>query len=769
MKLTKKSIFYGILVFGVIVNLLTLFNVNQFYLRAIIAFIFLTTIPGLLLMLILKIREINPWEYLVYIVGLSITFLMFGGLFINWMLPLIGIDKPLSLVPLLISFDIFLLIFWLIAYKRNKEIYFEIKPPKLSNLNRVFFIIPLIFPILSILGAVNLNNGGSNYLTIIMLAGIALYVLMVVLYRNKLNKNIYPFSILMISTSLILAVSLRSQYVSGWDIFQEYYVFQLTKEGFIWNMSSYPDAYNACLSINILPTALSSFLKINDQYIYKLLFQLIFGFISVGVFLFLRRFAKDITAFIASFFFISQLGFFASLPKEVRQEIALLFFALALLILFNKNINVMAKNILFLVFGFSMIVSHYTTSYITLALFIFTYLLCLIFRKTESKKPFSKIYEKLNLKEKGSRPGKRKQYLSGILVLILIVFSFIWYAQVTKISTDFVNLTQKTIQNMGKIFSSEMRERGLSFNSQWNIFYKQEDEFPRLKDYEKDIKLEYENKQYVSLYPPEKYGDYDTKLIYSENIPPKINAGIVSNIYVFMEIVKKIMKVFLIVGIFYLFFFQLKKRKIDLEYVFLCLIGLLGIVAMLILPYVTLEYSLERFYQQTLIFISLLAVLGASVIFKFVKENYRILVVSIIILFYYLFFSGFIPQIVGGSDASLWLNNYGESYDVHYTHRTEVISVNWLQSNWDNKSLVYADRLAAWRLLAFGKFTLVFDDVLPTTIDRNSYVYLRYSNVVKNQNYKRYENKGLTFNYPIEFLNQNKNLIYNNGGSKIFK
>jgi len=769
MRLTKSRIFFGILVFVLVVNLLTLFNIDQFYFRAIFSFVFLITVPGLLLMLMLKIREINPWEYLVYTIGLSIAFLMFGGLFVNWVLPSIGIDKPLLLMPLLISFDIFLMIFLFIAYKRNKEIYLEIHPPKLSNLNKFFFIILLIFPTLSILGAITLNNGGPNYLMIIMIAGIALYVLMVVLYRNKLNKNIYPFSILIITISLLLAVSLRSWYASGWDIFQEYYVFQLTRESFIWNMSSYPDAYNACLSITILPTVLSSFLKINDQYIYKVLFQLIFAFISVGVFLFLRRFARDIIAFIASFFFISQLGFFASLPKEVRQEIALLFFALTLLILFNKNINAMAKNILFLAFGFSMIVSHYTTSYITLAFFIFTYLLCFIFRKTESKKFFSKIYERLNLTKKGSRLGKRKQYLSVILIIALIIFSFIWYAQVTKISTDLINLAQKTIQNMGKTFSSEMREKGLSFNSQWNIFYKQEDETPRLKDYIKDIKLEYENKQYMSLYPPEKYGDYSPKLIDSENVPPKINVSIVSNIYVFMEIIKKIMKVFLIVGIFYLFFFQLKKRKIDFEYIFLCLIGFFGILAMLIIPYVTLEYSLERFYQQTLIFISLLAVSGSSVIFKFLKEKYRILIVLIIILFYYLFFSGFIPQIIGGSDASLWLNNYGESYDVHYSHRTEVISAKWLQSNWDNKNLVYADRLAAWRLLAFGKFTLVFDDVLPTTIDRNSYVYLRYSNVVKNQNYKRYKNKGLTFNYPIEFLNQNKNLIYSNGESKIFK
>jgi len=769
MKLTKKTIFFGILIFGLIINLLTIFNVDQFYFRAAITFIFLTIIPGLLLMLILKIRNINPWEYLVYTIGLSIAFLTFIGLFVNWVLPLIGIDKPLSLLPLLISFDIFLLVFWIIAYKRNRDIYLEIRPLKLSNLNLVFIIILLIFPVLSILGALALNNDGTNILTMIMLAGITVYVLMVVLYRSKLNENIYPLSILMISVSLLLAVSLRSWYVSGWDIFQEYYVFQLTKEGFNWSMSNFDSAYNACLSVTILPTVLSSFLKINDHYVFKLLFQLILSFISVGVFLFFKRLTKDILAFIASIFFISQPTFFDHLTKAVRQEIAFLFFALALLVLFSKNINSIQKRIVFTVFGFSLIVSHYTTAYIALAFFIFTYLISIIFRKTENRKPFLKIYEKLNLKEKGRRLKERKYYLSGILVILLIAFAFLWYAQLTKISGDLIDLTKKTVKNMENIFNEEMKEEGLSLSSQWNIFYKQEDKTYLLRDYIKDINLEYESRSYLSYYPPEKYGDYSPKLMDFGIIPLKINADIVSKIYVFMEIIKKIMKVLIIIGTLYLLFFQLKKRKVDVEYISLCLVGIFSLVAMMILPIITIEYSLDRLYLQTLIFLSPLAIFGSFVIFKFIRKNYRIVLVSIIILFYYLFFSGFISQVVGGTDAPLQLNNYGSSYDHHYTHRTEVVSSNWLKSNWDNKSFIYADKFASWRLLTFGKFTLVFDDVLPSTIDKNAYVYLRYSNVAKNLNFKRYKGRGLIFNYPTEFLDQNKNLIYSNGGSKIFK
>ena len=218
MKLTKNKIFFKILIFGLIVNLLVILDIQYLYLRAIFSFIFLITVPGLLIMLMLKIREIGFWEYLVYTIGLSIAFLMFGGLFINWTLPLVGIDKPLSLVPLFVSFNIFLLIFWLIAFKRNKEISLKIKLLKLDGLNKLFFTIPIIFPILGIFGTNILNNQGPNYLTLIMLGGIAVYVFFIVLFRKKLNENIYPWSILMMSISLLLMYSLRSWHIIGWDI-----------------------------------------------------------------------------------------------------------------------------------------------------------------------------------------------------------------------------------------------------------------------------------------------------------------------------------------------------------------------------------------------------------------------------------------------------------------------------------------------------------------------------------------------------------------------
>ena len=103
MKLTKNVLLLGILIFGLIANFLVCFDIQYFYLRAVLSFIYLTTIPGLLIMLMFEIRKIGLWEYFVYTIGLSIAFLMFGGLLVNWALPLTGINQPLSLQPNLLA------------------------------------------------------------------------------------------------------------------------------------------------------------------------------------------------------------------------------------------------------------------------------------------------------------------------------------------------------------------------------------------------------------------------------------------------------------------------------------------------------------------------------------------------------------------------------------------------------------------------------------------------------------------------------------------
>src|SRR5258708_4256239 len=114
---------------------------------------------------------------------------------------------------------------------------------------------------------------------------------------------------------------------------------------------------------------------------------------------------------------------------------------------------------------------------------------------------------------------------------------------------------------------------------------------------------------------------------------------------------------------------------------------------------------------------------------------YTTLFRSIILIFglYYLSYSEFIPQLVGGKEERLHLNNGGLYYDEYYTHKEEIFAGKWLKANYNSKTLIYSDLITVNRLIAFSNFGIdgFMLDVVPEMIDKNSYVFADYTHVTK--------------------------------------
>ena len=82
-------------------------------------------LPGLLLQ-ILFFRKLNfGLNTFLYAIGLSISFWTFGGLLLNTLLPLIGIDRPLQLT-LFINLLISVTLLCVITFNRRLHDEFEI-------------------------------------------------------------------------------------------------------------------------------------------------------------------------------------------------------------------------------------------------------------------------------------------------------------------------------------------------------------------------------------------------------------------------------------------------------------------------------------------------------------------------------------------------------------------------------------------------------------------------------------------------------------------
>ena len=769
MKLTRNKLFFGILAFIAAADLLVLLDVHFFNLRAIFSSLFLLIIPGLLIILVIGINKTGFMENIFLIIGLSISFLLFAGLLFNWLFYFIGVKEPLSLVPLAIGFNILLLTLWVIAFFRNRDLFTEVKPPGLGRVSNIFLLVPIVFPILSVLGAGVLNNNGPNYLTLVMLGGIAVYVVLAVLFRKKTNSLIYPWVIWMLGAALLLMYSLRSRYILGYDIHQEYLMFLVTKENLHWTMASFRgSAYNACLSITILPAVFSSFLDINDEYIFKLVIQVVFSVVPVVIYFLLKRFfKKGIVAFLSVFFFISQFQFMQQMPSLIRQEVSVLFFVLLLFIIFEDRFKNNVKNILLLIFCFSMIVSHYSTNYIALILFSFVYIVWLFFRKTANIGFFSRIYRKLNLKD-NKKLSIKKIKLNGIIVLILIIFSFLWTFQLTQSSGNIINAVRNTAGNIGKIFTNELRseQAQIALGGSTRIHTQQD-----VLQYKNEVTQDFiTNKSWIGFYDPQDYSDYRIEARYSKAIPPP--SAVIEDISKYVKtIINRILQFLILAGILYLIFFEFKRLEISAEYIIMALGSLFLLGVILFIPYISIAYNFERLFQQTLIILAPTPIIVTLAIFRFVKNKNRVYVpLAVLLVLFFLFFSGFMTQFVGGKPG-VNLNNFGEEYNRFYTHRSEVHSLEWLSQEFDRDYEIYMEKYArlkaSYFLDLYEKSAIPY--ILPSIMGRDSYVYSSYPNTTEQIVGVSYRNGFLEYNYPAGFLNENKNKIYDNGGSEIFK
>jgi len=86
---------FFLLSIGLLISADVAILLNIPFLCQILGLFFLTVLPGLLILQALKLNKIGSIEKLVLTVGLSISFLMFFGLFINNLLPSLGYATPL--------------------------------------------------------------------------------------------------------------------------------------------------------------------------------------------------------------------------------------------------------------------------------------------------------------------------------------------------------------------------------------------------------------------------------------------------------------------------------------------------------------------------------------------------------------------------------------------------------------------------------------------------------------------------------------------------
>jgi uncharacterized membrane protein len=163
------------------------------------------------------------------------------------------------------------------------------------------------------------------------------------------------------------------------------------------------------LSITVLPTAYYDILNLSPTWVLKIVYPLILALVPLGLYqLYKSRFGVKV-GFFSAFFFASNLIFFTEIAQLARQIIGELFYVLLFLTLFSKSVKGSKKWVLFFVFSFGLVVSHYAMALIFLIFLAVTWSIGII-RKSDTRTTAS-------------------------LVILLGILAFAWYIYTSQATT----------------------------------------------------------------------------------------------------------------------------------------------------------------------------------------------------------------------------------------------------------------------------------------------------------------------------------------------
>ncbi len=456
-KSKPKEILLTILFFQLVTFTSLSFNIPVA--RQVTGFIYLTFIPGFVLVKLLKMEMQSLTETLLFSAGLSITSLILIGLAINQLYTIFAIQKPLEQTLLPLTINIFTLIGAIIAYLRNgnenkKSINSSIKKPEAS------FIL-LCIPALSILGTIISGVYGDNRILLPTLIIIVTIFAGTVISKKTTPSKLYPLIMLLIALSLVYHAALVSDKIVhfGSDFPGEVFVQKIVQRDGYWNpVGPYPrdesvGRSHAMLSVTMLPTIYSILLNLDSILVFKLFYPFLFALVPLGLYSLWKNFVKEKFAFISAFLFMSFQPFYGELLGLNKQMLAELFLVLLFIVLLCKNQNKLARNVCLIMFSFGLIVSHYGLAEIFLFFIAFA-LIYLLIRK---------------------QPSRR---ISATFVLFFFALMFTWYifTSSSTVYDAFLSFGQRVYNELGEIFNLQAREpeviRGLGLEPPptiWNL------------------------------------------------------------------------------------------------------------------------------------------------------------------------------------------------------------------------------------------------------------------------------------------------------------
>ena len=734
-------------------------------LTQVFGFIFITFIPGILLLRILRIHNTGWIECIAYSAGLSLALDMFSSALINFILPLAGISRPMTLLPLTTTLVMLTIVLMIAAYFRDGRYKHPASVTPVVKISLPAVLLLILLLLLTILSVRLIDTYQNNTLLIACILAIAAVVILAA-FNRIIQPVVYPLAIFIIGLCLLYQTTLMSPYPVGSDIYAEYYYYQLVANNGIWDYTI-ASTVNSCLSITMLAPIYSLLMNIDGVWVFKAIYPLLFALAPLALYHIFSRQIGPRKAFLAAFFFMAVPTFSLEMIALCRQQVAEFFLALFILLLADRQLRTGSKLILASIFASSIVVSHYATGFIG-----FIYMgLFLPFLFILRSNWFRSIWSWLSAQSGGLPPVQKHLPLSSLWIIVAVFFiaGFAWYA-FTASGINLILLGSIWNAQTGAVSSAITSAATSLPAAQSSVFF----DFGA-----RDVLIQ-------------------TALGFDFS-----QVSLQGKLFRIMQITTQLL---LLLGILRLIF-KPKGLHFTIEYLSLCVTSCLLLAACIFLPGFAKLLNTTRTYHIALITLAPFCILGGEVIWLAVytlwrkliyagstagtnltaaDHAYPVFIVLIVLIPYFLLTSGLVYEVIGmditdkiDTPYSIALSSYRLDLSGVFTQQ-DGAAADWLSQNSNSDTSLYTDQHTL-RLLQFygfpgrvGGIPLEAGLLLP-----GNYMYFTKWNMDKNElAFTMFPgqityNAGLRRHYSfkdiqglIDAVNA-RNTVYYNGGALI--
>lgn len=738
--------------------LLLLFDISVVlhrYLAArVFALAFLLLMPGVLIVAACRARPANSAVRLSLVVAASVAFIMVAALGSSLLLPVFGVAHPLAAGPMVVLVNE-VLGFTTLFVARSCEPISSLLDARVPTARQVVTGAALaMLPLASAGAAEAVNHGQGSAPAVAVLVASGLLMVGLLFASARVPQWVLCAGLYAVAVTVVYSYSFAGDQLFGWDIQEEFRAFSVTMQAGLWTPAVHGDPYRAMLSITALPVVLARVTGISGISLLRAVDPLLFAFFPVLVYCVAARWVSRTASFAAASFVVVQLAFAQQMPAITRQEVALLFFGVLVAIAFDADLPVRYRQVVVLLAGCALAVTHYSTAYVTSLVLVCAWLVYVLARLVRLVRSRAR-----------PRTTPRTRVMTAWVVLGILAFTIYWNFGVTHSSDNVLRFAQQ-VSERGPEFLPNSQGRSLLLR--W-LQGNAPQEITGESFAVREALIYKAGAPWLNAYPASITDAFPVK---NANVPPVVGVVPAAGAAESRLLVVVSQGLVGLTALGMVMFAWRRRRTPGTEAKELACLGfvILAFVGIMRVSGVAAEaYNQERAQIHAAVVLSV----GLATVLAWSLARWRaftLVAVATGLLVVFLSSSG-LAAVIGGGDAPANLVNRGDAEERFALTDSEVATAQWLAANREPDSIVYTDRygkLRIWAATSIGGNSVI-DVLTPKTLDQNAYVFASEANVSDGRARGAIGADYAVYRFPGAFLDAAKDTVYSTRSTRIYR